>query len=84
MQNFTDVCIVGSTKRLDKLVDFGDLYANKTYIVVVDVVVKRSRKECQIHNPAVKEVFFFLSEGNLSVVRSFNFVFLAASPNSLT
>ena len=76
---------MGSTKRLEKLVDFGDLYANKTYnIVVVDVVVKRSRKECQIHNPAVKEVFFFLSEGNLSVVRSFNFVFLAASPNSLT
>ena len=76
---------MGSTKRLEKLVDFGDLYANKTYnIVVVDVVVKTSRKECQIHNPAVKEVFFFLSEGNLSVVRSFNFVFLAASPNSLT
>ena len=69
---------------MDKLVDFGDLYANKTYIVVVDVVVKRSRKECQTHNPAVKEVFFFLSEGNLSVVRSFNFVFLSASPNSLT
>ena len=76
---------MGSTKRLEKLVDFGDLYANKTYnIVVVDVVVKTSRKECQIHNAAVKEVFFFLSEGNLSVVRSFNFVFLAASPNSLT
>ena len=62
---------MGSTKRLEKLVDFGDLYANKTYnIVVVDVVVKRSRQECQIHNPAVKEVFFFLSEGNLSVVRT--------------
>ena len=76
---------MGSTKRLEKLVDFGDLYANKTYnIVVVDVVVKTSRKECQIHNPAVKEVFFFLSEGNLSVVRSFKFVFPAASPNSLT
>ena len=47
-QNFTDVCIEASTKRLEKLVDFGDLYANKTYnIVVVDVVVKRSRKECR-------------------------------------
>ena len=55
---------------MDKLVDFGDLYANKTYIVVVDVVVKRSRKECQIHNPAMKGSIFFFSakpatKGNL-------------------
>ena len=34
-QNFTDVCIVGSTKRLDKLVDFGDLYAKKAYILLL-------------------------------------------------
>lgn len=38
-------------------------------IVVVDVVEKRSRKECQIHNPAVKGNIFFSSakptKGNL-------------------
>ena len=54
---------MGSSKRLEKLVDFGDLYANRTYnIVVVDVVVKRSRKECQIHNPEMKGSIYFLSE----------------------
>ena len=31
-------------------------------IVVVDVVEKRSRKECQIHNPAMIGNIFFLIE----------------------
>ena len=38
------------------------IYMQIKLIVVVDVVEKRSRKECQIHNPAMIGNIFFLIE----------------------